>query len=201
MTIVNDKKKRRKKHHRGDVREDGMIFWKRTQGVDRWLTPDKFEQYRAKHANGVKLYVRRNKEARKEYFDKWYSKNRHIHQQLGYAWAKRNREKTYEYQRTSRNKKPDHYKMMSSVQNSRRRAKMLAVDKPLTKDQEKIIRVFYQQAKRLKKRLGIEFHVDHIVPVAKGGLHVPTNLQVLPARINFLKSDRMIFKWSEYQPN
>jgi hypothetical protein len=199
MTIVDDKVE--KHHKRGDVREDGMIFWKRTKEYDRWLTPEKFEQYRAKHANGVKQYCRRNKDERKAYFDKWYSENRHIHQKIGSAWAKRNRGKVLEYQKTSRSKKPDHYKMMSNIHSSNRRAKMLAVDKPLTQNQEKIIKVFYQQARMLKKRLGIEFHVDHIVPVAKGGLHVPTNLQVLPAKINFLKSDRMIFKWSEYQPN
>jgi hypothetical protein len=199
MTIVDDKTEKR--HKRGDVREDGKIFWKRTKGKNTWLTPDKFEQYRAKHANGVKLYCRRNKQARKEYFDKWYSENRHIHQKLGKEWAKKNRKKVLEYQRTSRSRKPDYYRMKYSFYGSRRRAKMLSVDKPLTKNQEKIIKVFYQQAKRLQKMLGIEFHVDHIVPVSKGGLHVPSNLQVLPASLNMLKSDRMVFRWSQYQPN
>lgn len=35
--------------------------------------------------------------------------------------------------------------------------------------------------------LGEEFHVDHIVPLSKGGAHVHTNLQVIPAIDNLRK--------------
>jgi 5-methylcytosine-specific restriction endonuclease McrA len=35
--------------------------------------------------------------------------------------------------------------------------------------------------------LGEDFHVDHIIPLSKGGAHVHTNLQVIPAIDNLRK--------------
>ena len=45
-----------------------------------------------------------------------------------------------------------------------------------------ILRDFYKAMS-----LGEEFHVDHIVPLSKGGLHVFSNLQVIPAIDNLRK--------------
>ena len=35
--------------------------------------------------------------------------------------------------------------------------------------------------------LGEKFHVDHIIPIAKGGLHIAENLQVISAKDNLRK--------------
>ena len=48
---------------------------------------------------------------------------------------------------------------------------------------------FYEEARRLSKETGVLHHVDHIVPLAKGGLHCQTNLQVLTAVENIQKGD------------
>lgn len=48
---------------------------------------------------------------------------------------------------------------------------------------------FYEEARRLSKDTGVLHHVDHIIPISKGGLHCQTNLQVLTAFDNFQKGN------------
>jgi hypothetical protein len=67
----------------------------------------------------------------------------------------------------------------------------------LSKDSKMIVGVIFDQAKRLSKRIGIPFEVDHIIPISLGGIHSPINLQVIPRSINRKKNNREIFKWSE----
>jgi 5-methylcytosine-specific restriction endonuclease McrA len=213
LTIGTDKMEAAKhKPKRGDVREDGMIFWKNTT----WLTADKFEQYRKLHAESVKRYTDRNKEKRKIYFDKWYSENKQVHRAIGKSWANKNKETVKKIQKryyeknkskilkTSKewNKKnPEKYRLLKRTIEGRRRARINQNSKNLTKNQNKIIKCFYEQAQRMESRLGIKFHVDHIVPIALGGMHTPTNLQVLPASLNVKKHAREVYRWSELQLN
>lgn len=45
----------------------------------------------------------------------------------------------------------------------------------------------YAKAARLTRETGVEHHVDHDRPLARGGLHHPDNLLVVPARLNLAK--------------
>ena len=54
----------------------------------------------------------------------------------------------------------------------------------------KIMKVFYDAAKRVGKCVGIRFHVDHIVPLSLGGPHHQSNLQWVPYMWNLSKHNR-----------
>jgi len=78
---------------------------------------------------------------------------------------------------------------------SKRRAQKLnATPKWLTQPQLRQIEAFYTSAHGLTKQTGIMYHVDHIHPLhGKGfnGLHVPWNLQVIPAVENQQKHNNL----------
>ena len=50
---------------------------------------------------------------------------------------------------------------------------------------------FYSESRRLTRETGTPHEVDHIIPIAKGGLHCQTNLQVLTAKENREKWDNL----------
>ena len=55
------------------------------------------------------------------------------------------------------------------------------------------IRAIYAEARRLTRETGIQHHVDHVIPLQGEfvtGLHVETNLQILPAADNIKKRNR-----------
>ena len=65
-------------------------------------------------------------------------------------------------------------------------------------DDDEAIRAIYAEAMRIEKiiapcpvfdipELGKKMHVDHRMPLARGGRHVVSNLQILPAGINMRK--------------
>lgn len=71
---------------------------------------------------------------------------------------------------------------------AKRYALKKAAANPLTAEEKQAIAKFYATARLLTKLTGEAHHVDHIIPLAKGGLHHPDNLQVLRAVDNLKKA-------------
>lgn len=80
------------------------------------------------------------------------------------------------------------------ARNAARRAKhMKRKPKWLTREDFEAMRAIYKLAQVYQELTGEKFHVDHIYPLLGefvSGLHVPGNLQILPAIENMKKKNR-----------
>jgi NMD protein affecting ribosome stability and mRNA decay len=102
-------------------------------------------------------------------------------------WNLRNPQAKAAHQSTWRAKNPDRLAALTA----KRKAAQLRATPPWA-DQEKINAV-YQEAAALRA-LGVDVHVDHIVPLRckrASGLHVHTNLQILLADDNRRKGSQL----------
>lgn len=82
----------------------------------------------------------------------------------------------------------------SAIARGYKARKLNAMPSWLSTEHKMQIDTVYHEASRLTKLTGIQFHVDHIVPL-KGktvrGLHVPWNLQAIPYYENLEKGARV----------
>ncbi len=96
--------------------------------------------------------------------------------------------------KTKRNYKPNRYKVNEATTKYYVN-KFLATPKWLTIEQLAQIESVYILATNLEKQTGVKYHVDHIIPLQGKdvcGLHVPWNLQAIPATQNLQKGSRRI---------
>lgn len=101
--------------------------------------------------------------------------------------------------RSARRKKSEtKSRHIGRARNAKRRAAKLQRTPKWLKDyftQE--ISLFYRRASLIKQFIGEDWHVDHIVPLqgkSVSGLHVPWNLQLLPAIENIKKGNKHVDK-------
>jgi hypothetical protein len=102
-----------------------------------------------------------------------------------------NKDKFVKAQKIYRESNPE---VFSAKDARRRAAKLRALPKWLTKAEHEQMKELYEIARMFKLYTGEDYHVDHIVPLQGEnvcGLHVPWNLQVIPAKENLSKSNKL----------
>jgi hypothetical protein len=157
--------------HKG-TNPDGLRTWCKTC-VSAYK-----KQYRASHAERLKEQQRTYSAAKKEEL-RDYSKARYV----------RMREHINAINTAYRKRFPEKH----AVKEARRRtAKLLRTPAWLTPDDFWIIEQAYDLAATRSKLFGVPWEVDHIIPLRGkfvSGLHVPINLQVIPAVVNRAKTN------------
>jgi hypothetical protein len=121
-----------------------------------------------------------------------YNKNREKEISVNRAWAENNPDALKKKARKHR--QSPHGRVYYRTKDAARRASRLnATPSWLTQEHHEQIKLIYAHAKECEMLTGDKYHVDHIVPLQGenvSGLHVPWNLQVLPADINIAKSNK-----------
>lgn len=107
---------------------------------------------------------------------RWISKNSERFKEKAKLWALENKQKK------------------CAKQQRRRARKLRATPSWLTAQDFRKIEATYLYSKVRTNITGVQHHVDHIVPLrgrSVCGLHVPWNLQVIPASDNLRKSNKL----------
>jgi hypothetical protein len=137
----------------------------------------------------------------RECMSEYRRQNKERQHMLQAEWARRNPEKRKATERKSRKKHSMARREYNRQYHQRHPEKALAhcrkrqaakLQRTPSWANEQLISAYYKEAKRLEELTGIQFHVDHIIPLQGemvSGLHVETNLQLLPAHENIGKSN------------
>lgn len=132
----------------------------------------------------------------------WYARNKDYAKAKTKEWREANSERKRAYRRAEYVKNIDAAKL--AVKNYREKhpyksnhwvrmrqcAKMQRTPKWLNAEDKWMIAEFYDLAKLRSKCTGVEWNVDHIVPLrgkTVSGLHIPSNLQVILEQENKVK--------------
>jgi hypothetical protein len=129
---------------------------------------------------------------------KWQKENKDKEILRSRQWRKNNPEKERIHCSNYRKENPDYFANQSA---ERRARKLNATPKWINEDEQFLIKEIYSLAKLRTKVTGVEWQVDHIIPL-KGklvsGLHVPMNLQVIPKLENIKKSNNYDINCGNY---
>lgn len=122
-----------------------------------------------------KMYRQQNSNRVKQYMQNWRKENAEAQKEYKKQWVNQNRGKKY----------------ASSAK--RHAAKMQRTPPWLSHEDFWFMQEVYDLAVLRSTMTGIKWHVDHIVPLqgkTVSGLHVPWNLQVIPAAENIGKGNK-----------
>ena len=181
---------RRKEHiEYREKNRDKMREYERNRSRNRIRTPEgltlKKQREKERLKNNPELAERYREKSRLR-SKRWQEKNRGKPRKRGNYSRKSNSRASYNWRQNNK----DRARFLDA---RRRAAKLNATPKWLSKDQLDEIYDFYIIAKMFQYYTGIEYHVDHIVPLRGKlvcGLHVPWNLQILEAKENISKNNK-----------
>ena len=146
----------------------------------------------------------RDKENQKRLAKEWYERNKELAKERAKAWALANPEKRYVIHRKNREKDLENHNIRNKTwfannkdkraayQGKRKAAQLQRTPKWLTESDLRMIEAKYSLAAMLTRETGVIHHVDHIIPLQGkkvSGLHVFSNLRVIPGTDNVKKSN------------
>lgn len=189
---------------RGDANDEGLVFWGWVAGSQEWISSAEYEgrlaslaeRKKARGRASSKTYWKKTKEAsraaRLERARAWRKANPDKNNQCVMAWKNANLERA---RAINRKANAVYYAKNRSrfieKFNARKAAKMKAT---APDHNPAVARVLADARDRVERCTRMAWHLDHVMPLASGGVHAHHNLQILPAVLNLRKKDNPAFK-------
>lgn len=159
--------------------------------------------YRAENTEKIRQRRAARKEKERETYKRYYSENKDKLKEKNRRWREKNKEKRSEYERryTAEHKEQKRlYRAangpMNAANRRRRTARQRAAEGNHTADDVK------RQYKAQKGRcyycgckVGSSYHVDHVIPLSRGGSNGPENIVVACSSCNLSKANKMPHEW------
>lgn len=160
--------------------------WKEYGEKWRKANPEKHEEIQKKSRA-------KNIEKRRALFKKWREANKEYVKKRCAEWRAKNPDHKERYRETTMRCSRRWALANPDARTAHACARRARVRNRLSSDANRaIIRSFYTIARRVTRCIGVEHHVDHIIPIFRGGMHHESNLQILPAKINLSKGSKLI---------
>lgn len=163
--------KRKEKYHRDDD------YRKKISDAHKRYYEENAEEVRAR----VKRYAKNNPEKLRSSYLRYYEENR---------------ESLIEYQKYYREANPEKVSAWFATSRARRRERFIDLTDDLEELNQLCMEEAYHSAKERSEMFGFDWHVDHMVPLQAdeaSGLHIYSNIQVIPAHLNQFKHKKMIY--------
>lgn len=139
------------------------------------------------------IYRSENKDKVKQYRESFYTKQDDLYfqkeRERKQEWSKANPDKIRLKNERFRTNNKD---LVASYTAKYRSSKLDRTPKWLTQQDFANIKSIYKMCNKISEKTGVKHHVDHIIPLQGefvSGLHVPSNLQIIPFNINLSKSN------------
>lgn len=192
--------------YRETINEKNRVYWKENR--EKVLVMKRESYWRNREQNILKMreWKRKNRSAVREYARKylaehpecrekakkrcidWYRENKQRHIEYGREYVKRNRERSRGYKRKWEKNHPENRNKNWRI----RRAREIGAYIPLTAEEQKQMDNLEIQRQVMTKTTGIEHHLDHILPLSRGGIDHPVNFRVITAEENLAKGNKLI---------
>lgn len=145
--------------------------------------------WRAKNPDYQKKWCAANKLTMSDYYKKRYNANKEQERIRRKQWQIDNPNYFKKYY----HKHKDRLRVKAILKDAKKRALKKEQMINLTKEERNKVKMIYKKS----RELGVGWQVDHIIPLSRGGLHCPDNLQIVTRKYNGSKSNKLE---SEFRP-